>query len=75
MTQNGEGEVPVPLPGDTARLDQLAAHWRDADPAARQEVTDAADALLDSPDAGAVDQLLDALRRAGINPDADNESL
>ncbi|TDC10411.1 hypothetical protein E1265_31260 [Streptomyces sp. 8K308] len=63
-------ELPEPLPGDAARLDQLAAQWRDTPPSARLEVEQAAAALRanPSPETGAA--LMDALRRAGISGDA-----
>ncbi|MCX4681560.1 hypothetical protein OG413_40890 [Streptomyces sp. NBC_01433] len=73
MTHDRDDEFPVPLPGDTARLDQLSARWRDADPAARQEVIDAAHALGDAPDATNADWLMDALSQARLDPDADDE--
>ncbi|MGW2654433.1 hypothetical protein ACWC1D_12380 [Streptomyces sp. NPDC001478] len=59
--------LPSPTPGDTARLDQLAARWRDTEPEVRQEVADAADAVRASPSEDAVAALLDALGRAGRN--------
>lgn len=70
MNRDGtdEGEFPVPSAADTARLDQLGAHWRDVSPHDRQDVTDAADALRSTPNPDAVARLLDALRRAGMNP-------
>ncbi|GAB2891311.1 hypothetical protein [Streptomyces mayteni] len=60
-------ELPEPLPGDTARLDQLAAQWRETPPEARLEVEQAADALRanPSPEAGAA--LMEALRQAGVS--------
>lgn len=57
----------MPEPGDTARLDQLAAHWRDAPEPRRQDVAAAGQELLDNPDAAAVGKLLEALRAAGLD--------
>ncbi|MEE1792591.1 hypothetical protein PUR28_17750 [Streptomyces sp. BE308] len=50
---------PAPEPGDTARLDQLAAHWRDAPPEIRQDILTAAPAVQDAPEPGRVAHLLE----------------
>ncbi|MFC9863325.1 MULTISPECIES: hypothetical protein [unclassified Streptomyces] len=47
------GEQPAPEPGDTARLGQLAAHWREAPPEIRQDILTAAAAVQDAPEPGA----------------------
>ncbi|MEV5689531.1 hypothetical protein AB0L68_41355 [Streptomyces sp. NPDC052164] len=44
---------PAPEPGDTARLGQLAAHWREAPPEIRQDILTAAAAVQDAPEPGA----------------------
>ncbi|MCX4967021.1 hypothetical protein OHA98_19820 [Streptomyces sp. NBC_00654] len=55
--------LPDPEPGDTARLDQLAAHWREAPPDIRQDVLTAAAAVQDAPEPGRVAHLLETLGR------------
>ena len=58
--------VPAPTPGDTARLDQLAAQSRDLQPEDRQALADAADALRETPTPAHAQQLLAALHQAGF---------
>ncbi|MEU5138034.1 hypothetical protein [Streptomyces californicus] len=58
--------VPAPTPGDTARLDQLAAQSRDLQPEERQALADAADALLKAPTPAHAEQLFASLKEAGF---------
>ncbi|WP_326681056.1 hypothetical protein [Streptomyces sp. NBC_01237] len=62
------GRQPAPEPGDTARLDQLAAHWREAPPEIRQDILTAAAAVQDAPEPGRgrVAHLLEALGRLDL---------
>ncbi|MCX4970902.1 hypothetical protein OHA98_40435 [Streptomyces sp. NBC_00654] len=55
------GEQPVPEPGDTARLDQLAAHWRAAPSEIRQDILTAAAEVQNAPEPGRVAHLLETL--------------
>ncbi|QYA98267.1 hypothetical protein KZO11_34070 [Streptomyces anulatus] len=64
--RENDDALPTPAPGDTARLDQIAACWRDADPEAKEAVGDAAAALQASPSLDSVTGLLDALEQAGM---------
>ncbi|MEU8543016.1 hypothetical protein AB0C52_24030 [Streptomyces sp. NPDC048717] len=64
-------DLPMPLPADTARLDQIGAQWREADPRARQDVADAAARMRGDLTADAVTALMDALSRAGMIPKND----
>ncbi|MEV5676468.1 hypothetical protein AB0L68_41005 [Streptomyces sp. NPDC052164] len=57
---------PAPEPGDTARLGQLAAHWREAPPEIRQDILTAAAAAQDAPEPGRVAHLLEALGRLNL---------
>ncbi|MER5985684.1 hypothetical protein [Streptomyces sp. NPDC001787] len=65
MRENDDA-LPTPAPGDTARLDQMAACWRDAEPAAKEAVGDAAAALQVSLSPDSVADLFNALERAGL---------
>ncbi|MFI1189313.1 hypothetical protein [Streptomyces californicus] len=58
--------VPAPTPGDTARLDQLAALSRGLQPEKRQALADAADALLKTPTPAHAEQLFAQLNQAGF---------
>ncbi|MBB1252535.1 hypothetical protein H3146_03985 [Streptomyces sp. OF3] len=65
--------LPEPAPADTARLDQLAAHWRELPEVLQQDVTQAAEQLRDAPSEDAAARLFTALRAAGLDagsPDA-----
>lgn len=63
-------DLPEPEPGDTARLDQLGAAWRDAPPDARAAVEAAAATARDTPSAETVAALMEALATAGLtDPD------
>lgn len=62
-----ENAFPEPSPGDTATRDQVAAHWREQSPAARQEVMAAAEALRADPSGEQAARLLAALQRAGFD--------
>lgn len=64
--QENDDALPTPAPGDTARLDQIAACWRDADPEAKRTVDDAAAALWMSLSPDSVTNLFDALEQAGL---------
>ncbi|WP_331750924.1 hypothetical protein OG215_36945 (plasmid) [Streptomyces globisporus] len=64
--RESDDALPTPAPGDTARLDQMAACWRDAEPAAKEAVGDAAAALQASLSPDSVAGLFDALERAGL---------
>ncbi|MGY3676473.1 hypothetical protein [Streptomyces sp. TE33382] len=65
---------PAPEPGDTARLDQLAAHWREAPPEIRQDILTAAAAVQDAPEPGHVAHLLETLGRLNF-PDISDSAL
>lgn len=67
MTSDDHQAVPEPTPGDTARLDQLATHWRQLPEVLRQDVTQAAEALRDAPGEEAAARLFEALRAAGLD--------
>lgn len=64
------GRQPDPEPGDTARLDQLAAHWREAPADIRRDILSAAAVDQDSPEPDHVAHLLETLGRLGFRPDA-----
>lgn len=59
--------LPEPGPADTARLDQLAAHWRELPEVLRQDVAQAAGELRDAPGEDAAARLFAALRAAGLD--------
>ena len=63
--------VPEPTPGDTARLDQLGAHWREVPEVLRQDVAQAADALRDNPGEDTAGRLIEVLRAAGLDTDTE----
>ncbi|MET8605687.1 hypothetical protein ABZV92_19310 [Streptomyces rubiginosohelvolus] len=65
MREN-DNALPTPAPGDTARLDQMAACWRDAAPEAKKAVGDAAASLRTSPSPDSVTNLFGALEQAGL---------
>lgn len=67
MTPNDHPAMPEPEPGDTARLDQLASHWRELPEVVRQDVTQAAEALRDTPGEDTAARLFEALRAAGLD--------
>jgi hypothetical protein len=67
VTHEPPSDLPEPEPGDTARLDQLAAHWRELPEVLRQDVTQAAETLRDTPGEDAAARLFEALRAAGLD--------
>ncbi|WP_274036524.1 hypothetical protein [Streptomyces sp. MMBL 11-1] len=66
MRDSDDG-ILTPSPGDTARLDQMSARWRDAEPKTKQAVADAAANLRTSLSPKNVAELFDSLERAGLN--------
>ncbi|WNI16602.1 hypothetical protein [Actinacidiphila sp. ITFR-21] len=59
-------DLPELSPGDTARLDQLAATWRDQSPQTRAAVDEAARALQADPSPESIARLMAVLRNAGL---------
>ncbi|WP_139238471.1 hypothetical protein [Streptomyces aidingensis] len=59
MTDHDDHGLPEPQPGDTARLDHLAAHWRELPELLQQDVVQAAEELRDAP-GEAVSQVLES---------------